>query len=73
MAHETALAARLNRSAVTGIGCLLLLLGMVATISGCGAGFAIPKTPTNAVTYVITVTGTSGSVQHNTTVQITVR
>ena len=65
--------AKVSRAFFTGAGCLLVLLGMMATITGCGAGFALPQTQTSATTYTITVTGTSGSVQHNTTVQITVR
>jgi sugar lactone lactonase YvrE len=65
--------ANVSRAFFTGAGCLLILFGMMATITGCGAGFALPQTPVGATTYTITVTGTSGSVQHNTTVQITVR
>jgi hypothetical protein len=65
--------AKVTRAFFTGAGCLLVLLGMMASITGCGAGFALPGSTTNSTTYTITVTGTSGSVQHNTTVQITVR
>ena len=65
--------AKVTRAFFTSAGCLLALLGMLATITGCGAGFALPQTPASGTTYIITVTGTSGSVQHNTTVQITVR
>jgi hypothetical protein len=54
----------------TGLGCLLVLFGMMAAITGCGGGFALPQTSTS---YTITVTGTSGSVQHSTAVQITVK
>ncbi|MBB6145878.1 sugar lactone lactonase YvrE [Silvibacterium bohemicum] len=65
--------AKVTRAFFTGAGCLLFLLGMMATITGCGAGFAMPQSQSGSNTYTITVTGTSGSVQHNTTVQITVR
>jgi sugar lactone lactonase YvrE len=68
--------AGVGRTYLSGGGCLLVLLGLMATITGCGAGFALPQTTVTATTsnsYTITVTGTSGSVQHNTTVQITVR
>jgi hypothetical protein len=46
----------------------LLSLGIVLTISGCGGGFfnLAPRT------YPITVTATSGSLQHSTTVNLTV-
>ncbi len=52
---------------------LLLLATGVASLGvmGCGAGFALPGTNTPAATtYTITVTGTSGSEQHTTTVTL---
>jgi Bacterial Ig-like domain (group 3)/Abnormal spindle-like microcephaly-assoc'd, ASPM-SPD-2-Hydin len=65
--------AKVTRAFFTGAGCLLVLLGMMASITGCGAGFALPGSTASGTTYTITVTGTSGTTQHNTTVQITVR
>jgi hypothetical protein len=41
------------------------------SIAGCGGGFALPGAP-SPQTYNITVTGTSGSHQHSTTVTLTV-
>jgi hypothetical protein len=47
-----------------------------AGLSGCGGGFALPAktstTATSPVTYMITVTGTSGTDQHSTSVSLTV-
>jgi sugar lactone lactonase YvrE len=54
-----------------GLACWLLLLGASTALTGCGGGFALPQSP--SATYTITVTGTSGSTQHSTTVQLTVR
>jgi sugar lactone lactonase YvrE len=70
--------ARVRRASFSGAGCLLILLGTMAAIAGCGGGFALhqttpPSSGQTDITYTITVTGTSGSVQHNTTVQLTVR
>ncbi|MFT4111200.1 choice-of-anchor D domain-containing protein [Silvibacterium sp.] len=64
---------RMRRAWLTGTGCLLLLLGTMAVMSGCGAGFALPQAASSSTTYTVTVTGTSGSVQHSTTVQLTVK
>ena len=51
---------------------LIASLGAVTALTGCGGGFGLVKvlTPT---TYNITVTGTSGSTQQSTTVQLTVQ
>jgi len=64
---------RRRRRAFTSLACLLLLLGVGAALSACGGGFALPETKPASATYTITVTGTSGSLQHSTSVQITVR
>jgi hypothetical protein len=55
------------------LACLGLLLFSVVSLTACGGGFALPKTAISPTTYTVTVTGTSGTLQHSTTVQITVR
>jgi len=52
------------------LACFVALLGIAASTTGCGGGFALP---TIATTYTITVTGTSGSDTHSTTVTLTVQ
>ena len=52
------------------LACLVALLGLAGSTIGCGGGFALPST---AKTYTITVTGTSGSDTHSTTVTLTVQ
>jgi Abnormal spindle-like microcephaly-assoc'd, ASPM-SPD-2-Hydin/NHL repeat len=56
---------------------LLLLAGAALSLSGCGGGFALPGTTTTSQpqpqTYTITIAGTSGSLQHSTSVQITLQ
>lgn len=47
----------------------LVSLGAAAALTGCGAGFALPRT---SVTSTITVTATSGSDVHTTNIQLTV-
>lgn len=60
-----------------GLVCVLMLMGIAGALSACGGGFALPQTHTapNAppATYLVTVTGASGTLQHSTSVQITVR
>jgi hypothetical protein len=53
----------------SGLLCLLLSVG-AAMLTGCGGGY-YSQAPTR--TYTITVTGTSGSTQHSTTVTLTVQ
>lgn len=53
----------------TGLLCALLCVG-TAMLSGCGGGY-YAESP--AQTYTITVTGSSGSIQHSTTVTLTVQ
>jgi hypothetical protein len=48
---------------------VLAALGAAAAVTGCGGGFALPRT---SVTSIITVTAASGSDVHTTTVQLTV-
>ncbi|MGD0735571.1 MAG: choice-of-anchor D domain-containing protein [Terracidiphilus sp.] len=54
---------------------LMLVLGLAslataAALTGCGGGFALPQV---SQSYTLTVTGTSGSDTHSTTVQLTVQ
>jgi len=57
---------------------VVLLIGVVLPLIGCGGGFALPGTsgtesqPTPQ-TYTITIAGTSGSLQHSASVQITLK
>ncbi len=53
--------------------CMGLAILALTSLTACGGGFALPKPPQPPATYTLTVTGTSGSIQHSTTVQITVR
>jgi multidrug efflux pump subunit AcrB len=50
---------------------LLTSFSAVTAMTGCGGGFAIPKSPTE--TYTVTVTATSGAIQQTTTVTLTVQ
>jgi len=50
------------------LACLVALLGVAASTIACGGGFALP-----AKTYTLTVTGTSASDTHSTTVTLTVQ
>jgi hypothetical protein len=46
-----------------------LALGSIASMTGCGGGYFGPA----ATTVTLTVTGTSGSLQHSTTVNLTIQ
>ncbi len=62
---------RSRRRIFRSLACVLMLMGIAGTLAGCGGGFALPgSTP---ATYTITVTGTSGSDIHFTTVTLTVQ
>jgi sugar lactone lactonase YvrE len=54
-----------------------LLTGVVLSLFGCGGGFALPGSPVvtqpTPQSYTITIAGTSGSLQHSTSVQITLQ
>jgi hypothetical protein len=73
MAALLVLPFRRRRRIYSILGCFLLLLGVGGALTACGGGFALPQTKPPSATYTITVTGTSGSLQHSTSVQITVR
>jgi multisubunit Na+/H+ antiporter MnhE subunit len=49
---------------------VLASLATAAALTGCGGGFALPRI---SQSYTLTVTGTSGSDTHSTTVQLTVQ
>ena len=59
-----------SRKLFTHLACLVAFIGIAVSTTGCGGGFALPST---ARTYIITVTGTSGSLSHSTTVTLTVQ
>ena len=55
-----------------------LLTGVMLSLFGCGGGFALPGSPgtqsqPTPQSYTITIAGTSGSLQHSTSVQITLQ
>jgi Abnormal spindle-like microcephaly-assoc'd, ASPM-SPD-2-Hydin/NHL repeat len=55
-----------------------LLTGVVLSLFGCGGGFALPGSPgtqsqPTPQSFTITIAGTSGSLQHSTSVQITLQ
>jgi hypothetical protein len=47
-------------------------LGALSAFTACGGGFGLVVPQSKAATYTLTITGTSGSVQQSTTVQLTV-
>jgi hypothetical protein len=59
------------------LGALVLLIVVAGYLSGCAQGFprVTTGTPTGTLagTYLITVTGTSGTDKHSTTVTLTVQ
>ena len=63
-----------RRSVIRYTGTLALVVAALA-LQGCNGGYALPQTATvstHAQTYTVTITGTSGSTVHSTTVQVTV-
>jgi Beta-propeller repeat len=54
--------------------CVLAIasLGAFSALTACGGGFGLAVHEKGAATYTLTITGTSGSVQQSTTVQLTV-
>jgi hypothetical protein len=51
---------------------VLGLIIVAGAMQGCGGGFALPGTSAQSQNFTITVTGTSGTIQHSIQVQITV-
>jgi hypothetical protein len=47
-------------------------LGAFSALTACGGGFGLVLPQSKAATYTLTITGTSGSVQQSTTVELTV-
>jgi len=61
---------RVRRSMPRGLLSALLLAGATTMLAGCGCGGGFAVQPRS---YTLTVTGTSGSVQHSTTVTLVVK
>jgi sugar lactone lactonase YvrE len=63
-----------RRRTIPRLRSLLALTALTAALSGCGGGFALPEgQTTQSKVYTVTITGSSGSLQHSTTVQLTVQ
>jgi sugar lactone lactonase YvrE len=62
---------RRRKRIFSALASLLLLVAAGGALTACGGGFALPHQP--STTYTVTVSGASGSLQHSTSVQITVR
>jgi hypothetical protein len=60
---------RLRRQYLYRLLLMLALVGIVGSMVGCGGGFAL----TQSKSYTLTITGTSGTDTHSTTVQLTVQ
>lgn len=56
-----------------GMLCALVFSTTLFMIVGCGGGFGYGTKNVSPATYTVTVTGTSGSLTHSTTVQLTVQ
>jgi uncharacterized membrane protein len=61
---------RLRRQYLLRLMLIFTVLGIVTAMVGCGGGFAMPQ---QSHTYTLTVTGTSGTTTHSTTVLLTVK
>ncbi len=63
-----------RRRTVIRLSCTLAFVVIAAALQGCNGGFALPQAPaaSQPQTYTVTITGTSGSTSHTTTVQLTV-
>ena len=68
-----AIAAGRKRRRLSSLVLFTLVLGSLSAVglTGCAGGFALPSA-SSPQTFTITVTGTNGSVQHSTTVTLTV-
>jgi hypothetical protein len=62
-----------RRRALARLSSLLALAVAVASLPGCGGGFALPQSSTAAPTYTITISGTAGTLQHSASVQLTLQ
>jgi len=51
------------------IGVLAITIAL-ASLPGCGGGLALPQKAAGVTTYTITISGTAGSIQHSTSVQL---
>jgi hypothetical protein len=60
---------RLRRQYLYRLLLMLALVGIVGSMVGCGGGFALAQSKN----YTLTITGTSGTDTHSTTVQLTVQ